>query len=180
MVDFFYNNIEHILCCLILISRLGDILSTYLVSPTLKLEANPIVRKLGWPFALLSVFVCLIAYLDIAAGFIILVPSLMVSAANISKFWITKSIGETQYARFVLRVASKAKLSHVIFSMTMASFFIILTGLIPLFLSRGPEDMVFWFAFGIILYGIIILLYGCIHYFKLIKKARNMPAEDLL
>jgi hypothetical protein len=44
--------IEQLLCALILVARLGDIGSTYLVTPNLLLEANPVVRKLRWPFAL--------------------------------------------------------------------------------------------------------------------------------
>lgn len=52
-----HTHLERLLCALILISRLGDIGSTYLITPKLKLEANPILRKLGWWFAIASVLV---------------------------------------------------------------------------------------------------------------------------
>ena len=34
--------------------------STYLATPTLKLEANAVVRKLRWPFAFLPLLLCLV------------------------------------------------------------------------------------------------------------------------
>jgi len=84
MREFIYSHIrlEHLLCALILLSRLGDIGSTYLVTPKLRLEANPIVRKLGWWFAVATLLLCLVPYYWTPAGIIILIPSLMVSAAN--------------------------------------------------------------------------------------------------
>ena len=42
----------HFLAALVLLSRIGDVLSTYLVSPTLLLESNAFVRRWGWPLAL--------------------------------------------------------------------------------------------------------------------------------
>jgi hypothetical protein len=45
-----YQQLPHVIAFLLLIARLGDVGSTYLLSPTLKLEANPIMRRLRWPF----------------------------------------------------------------------------------------------------------------------------------
>src|ERR1051326_7172442 len=79
--------IEHLLCTLIFVARVGDIGSTYLVTPKLRLEANPIIRKLGWWFAIATVALCLIPYYSTAMAVIVLVPSLLVSAANTGKIW---------------------------------------------------------------------------------------------
>ena len=51
MSRFFAESFEHALCGLILLSRLADIGTTSLITPQLKLEANPIMRRLGWRFA---------------------------------------------------------------------------------------------------------------------------------
>jgi len=48
------NNLDHFLCIMLLISRLGDIISTYLAIPKLVLEIKPVIRKLRWPFAILT------------------------------------------------------------------------------------------------------------------------------
>ena len=40
--------LPHLLAALVLLSRVGDVLSTYLISPTLLLESNAFVRRFGW------------------------------------------------------------------------------------------------------------------------------------
>src|SRR5437773_11506825 len=99
MREYFLKHIrlEHLLCALIFISRLGDIGSTYLITPKLKLETNPIVRKLGWWFAIATLAVCLVPYYSTAMAIIVLVPSLMVSAANAGKIWVARAFGEGAY-----------------------------------------------------------------------------------
>jgi hypothetical protein len=54
MSELIHNHPDHFLCVVMLISRIGDITTTYLATPTLKLEANPIMRLLRWPFAILG------------------------------------------------------------------------------------------------------------------------------
>jgi hypothetical protein len=73
---------EHSLAALILVARIGDIASTYLATPRLVLEANPIARRLGWPFALLTLLLALAPYYNTAAGVLVLVPSLLVASRN--------------------------------------------------------------------------------------------------
>jgi hypothetical protein len=47
--------LEHLLSALILLSRFGDIGSTYLATPKLKLEMNPPLKKFGRGFAMATV-----------------------------------------------------------------------------------------------------------------------------
>jgi hypothetical protein len=139
MREFVTEHFEHVLCVLILISRLGDIISTRLVTPELKLEANPIVKKLGWSFAYLTVLVCLVPYWNTACGIIVLVPSLLVSATNTSKIWFARAYGEKESAALVLEVARKSKLSHAVATTIISASFVAILGLILLFLCPNPE-----------------------------------------
>jgi hypothetical protein len=41
------DGFTHLLAFFVLLSRIGDVVSTRLVSPTLRLEANQIVRRVG-------------------------------------------------------------------------------------------------------------------------------------
>src|SRR5579864_9285673 len=75
LLAFAYANLPHVLCALLLIARLGDIGTTYLATPRLRLEANPIVRKLGWPFALLSLGACFLPYYSITIAVPVLIGS---------------------------------------------------------------------------------------------------------
>ncbi len=52
----------HVIAGLAVCSRAADVWTTHLVTPTLKLEANPIARRFGWKLALLTILVGLVAY----------------------------------------------------------------------------------------------------------------------
>ena len=93
------------LAILILISRLGDIGSTYLASPNLELESNTVIRRLRWPFAALTILVFIIPWWDIGSGIVIMVASLLVAASNSSKIWLIRAMGETEYYALMVRMA---------------------------------------------------------------------------
>lgn len=172
MYHFFSSHFEWALCALILVGRLGDILSTYLITPGLSLEANPVARKLGWRFMMLSILLCLVPFYSTPMGIIILVPSLMVSASNIGKIWFVRSYGEAEYLQLLLGVARKSKLRHAVAGVLLSAFFIALSGLVLLFLSPDPsEDWGFWFAIGILTYALAIALHGSLFCFRIFKMA---------
>jgi hypothetical protein len=180
MYEYFYDhvNLAHLLCLLILLARLGDIGSTYLITPTLKLEANPIVKRLGWWFAVATVLVCLVPYYSTALAIIVLVPSLMVSASNTAKIWFARAIGEHEYNELLLRAARKSKLSHALATVMAAAIFTGLIGLILLLLSPDPSrDWGYWFAYGFLAYAFVIGLYGSLYFVRLFRKARAVELE---
>ena len=105
MLDIAYANLPHVLCALLLIARVGDIGTTYLVTPNLELEANPVVRKLGWPFALVTLGACFLPYVSMPAAVTALITFLLVSAGNAGKIWMVRTIGEKAYAALLIDVA---------------------------------------------------------------------------
>ena len=177
MREFVTENFEHVLCGLILISRLGDVITTRLATPRLRLEANPIVRKLGWPFAVLTLLACLIPYYNTALGVMVLAPFLLVSAANAGKIWFLRAYGEAEYAALVVRLARKSRLSVALAGVAASGGFVILAGLVLWFLSP-PEQWGHWFGLGVMLYGFVVALYGSLHYVRIFRKARQLPAEE--
>ena len=167
--------LEHLLCILILVSRLGDIGSTYLVTPKLKLEANPFVRKLGWLFAVASLLLGFVPYYSTAIGIVVLVPSLMVSASNTSKIWFARAYGEGEYLELLQRMASKSKLSHALAGSIVSAAFIAIIGFLLLFLSPDPsKDWGYWFAIGFLVYGFAIAFHHSSFYVRLFRKARQL------
>ena len=167
------------LCGLILISRLGDILSTYFVTPTLKLEANPLARKFGWRFIVFTMIVAIIPFFSAAAGIIVLVPSLLVSASNISKIFAVRTLGEAEYHAFLLKVVSRGKLSHAIVGVLVSNVFFALAGAFLLFLGPDPHRFwSFWFAIGMLVYSVAISMHSCLYYKRLFKSAHTNRIES--
>ena len=172
MLAFAYDHLDHVLAVLILVSRLGDIGTTYLITPTMQLEANPIVRRLGWAFAIATLFVCLVPYFSPPLGVAILMPSLLVSAANAGRVWMARTLGEAEYKALLIRLARQSRLSHAIAGVGASGVFVVLTGLVVLLFYPNPsEDWAFWIGAGIVGYGVILGLYGSLAFVRLFREA---------
>lgn len=171
MLQWIHDNPEHFLCVTLLIARLGDIISTRLVTPQLKLEANPIVRRLGWKFACATALVCFLPYLDWRPSIALLVASLLVSASNAGKIWVARTLGEDEYVRFTLGLAARSSLAAALAPALAAAALTALAGFVLLVFNPDPLGTAYWFALGIIAYAVVIALYGSLALRKLFKRA---------
>ena len=177
MRQFVYENLEHVLCALVLVSRLGDVVSTRLATPKLKLEANPIAKKLGWWFIVATLGLCVVPYFHRGVAVVILTVSCLVSASNITKLWAIRALGEDGYHRHMMRMARKAKPLHMLGGFVAASLFVLMLGATQATLSGGPsEDWGYWFGLGILTYGFAILVYGPIAYRRFFRQAKKLLA----
>jgi hypothetical protein len=177
LLDFVYANLPHVLCALLLIARVGDIGTTYLVTPNLELEANPLVRKLGWPFALVTLGACFLPYVSMEAAVTALITFLFVSASNAGKIWMVRTIGEKAYAALLIDVARRSKLSHALAGVAACAFFIALAGgTILLFYPSPADDWGFWLGSGVLLYAAAIWFYGSLAMMRLFRRAALQAA----
>jgi hypothetical protein len=139
-------DLRHVLFLLLLISRIGDLGTTYLVTPTMALEANPIARKLGW--------------------------FMLVSASNAAKIWVARAMGEEAYLRMHLDLARKSKQSHALLGVAVSCAFIILAGVAILAFYPGPATgSAFWIGFGVVVYGAAMWMYGSLWFRRLYRMA---------
>lgn len=178
MLQWIRENPQHFLCVALLIARLGDIISTRLVSPQLKLEANPIVRRLGWKFAFATALVCFFPYFEWRSSIMLLVASLLVSASNAGKIWIVRAMGEDEYVRFMLRLAMRSTLASALAPALASAALVTLAGVVLWIFNPDPQGTAYWFAQGIIVYGVIIAAYGSLAIWKLFKRAAALKGAD--
>jgi len=81
-----------------LVGRAADLISTYIATPNLALEGNPLARRLGWRWgipinALASLGIGCFPSLAIA----VTTTSALVAARNFQSAWIMRSMGEWRY-----------------------------------------------------------------------------------
>src|SRR5512137_1714650 len=83
---------------LLLVSRGMDFLSTWVTTPNLVLEGNPIAKKLGWKWGLpLNLVLCFgLAFWPLPA-IVISTTSVLVAARNFQSAWLMRSLGEQIY-----------------------------------------------------------------------------------
>jgi hypothetical protein len=166
------GNLDHLIALLLLIARLGDIGTTWLATPTLKLEANPIVRRLRWRYAALTVLACLIPYWSVPLGVAVLVASLLVSASNSSRIWFIRAMGEDRYAQLVADIAQNVRPWAAIGFILLAPMFFCLLGFTLLLFYPDPEaDWGYYFALGVFAYAFVLALYGPLSFLRLRKAA---------
>ena len=164
--------LQHILCVLLLVARIGDVGTTYLVTPTLALEANPIVRVLGWRYAFLTLGVCALPYFSLEIAVAVLMASLLVSASNAGKVWVARTMGEAAYEQLLIDLARRSKMSQALMSVLASAGFIILAGAVVLmFYSSPSSEWGFWLGLGIITYGIALVVHGSLWVVRLFRKA---------
>lgn len=173
MLEFAYENLPHVLCALLLLARIGDVGTTYLVTPNLTLEANPIARKLGWPFALVTLAACLLPYVHMPLAVSALVAFLFVSASNAGKIWIVRTVGEEAYLGFLLDLARKSKLSHALLAIAASKFFAALAGGTILLFYPRESDWGLWLGLGVLLYAAATWFYGTLAMIRIFRRAAS-------
>lgn len=83
---------------LVLLARGADFLSTWVATPHLVLEANPLARALGWRWGAVvnAVLAACVALWPLPAV-IVATASLLVAARNFQSAWLARSLGESAY-----------------------------------------------------------------------------------
>jgi hypothetical protein len=83
---------------LLAFARAMDFLSTWVATPNLTLEANPIARLLGWKWgALVNAVLCVLAAQWPLAAVVLITTSLLVAARNFKSAWFMRALGEDRY-----------------------------------------------------------------------------------
>src|ERR1035441_1307551 len=94
----FASRLYGLMFLLLIVARGMDFLSTWVATPNLVLEGNPIAKKLGWKWGIpinLALFVGL-AFLPLPA-IVISSTSVLVSARNFQSAWLMRSLCEQLY-----------------------------------------------------------------------------------
>ena len=167
---------RHFLAVLVLLSRLGDVLSTYLISPTLLLESNAVVRRLGWPFAWLSVLLCAVPYYNTGVGVVVLTASFLVTGHNLSRCWIVRALGEAEYRALLVRAAKQGRRWSAVAFVLASGACVVLVGLL-LMASSGTMAWGYWFGMGIVMYGGAYALHGSTFVLRLFREASAQPLD---
>jgi len=83
---------------LLFVSRGMDILSTWVATPNMVLEGNPIAKKLGWRWGIpVSLGICFFFARWPLPAVVISTTSVLVAARNFQSAWLMRTMGEQAY-----------------------------------------------------------------------------------
>src|SRR5438552_15520700 len=101
---------------LLLVSRGMDMLSTWVATPTLVLEGNPIAKKLGWRWGIpINLAICGgLAFWPLPA-IVISTSSVLVAARNFQSAWLMRSLGEHIYRDWHIHRIQETRITLYLF-----------------------------------------------------------------
>src|SRR5947208_15831497 len=149
--------------CLILLAlifaRGMDILSTWIATPNLVLEGNPVAKILGWRWGLpVNAGICLILAFWPLPAIVLSTTSVLVAARNFQSAWLMRSMGEEAYRDWHVARIQETRVTTVLLCLagnTLLTAFI--GGVVIVFsnLSLVP----FGVGAGIVAYGGAVAFY---------------------
>jgi len=158
---------------LLLFSRGLDFLSTWVATPRLLLEGNPIARRLGWKWgAVVNLAVCgAFAFVPLPA-LIISTTSVLVAAHNFDAGWLMRTMGEEGYRAFIASQHRNTRMSIYVFCLLSKTALWGLVGL-ALLLFGGGGDVSMGVGIGMVGYALAVLVYSAISAWRLRRVPRN-------
>lgn len=101
-----------ILFLLMVFSRGMDFLSTWVATPNLVLEGNPVAKKLGWKWNILLNFSLSFAFAFWPLPAIVIsTSSVLVAARNFQSAWLMRSLGEELYRDWHVQRIQETRIS---------------------------------------------------------------------
>jgi hypothetical protein len=155
---------------LLLFARGMDFLSTWVATPNLLLEGNPLARKMGWKIGgLVNLALCFVFAFWPLTAIIVVTAGLLVAAHNFKSAWLMRSMGEHAYREWFLERLAQTP-TPLYFACLLGE--IVLTGLIgaALIVCSGQESIPFAIGFGIVAYAAIVLFYTALSMWRMRRR----------
>lgn len=112
----------------LLVARGLDFLSTWVATPHLVLEGNPIAKRLGWKLGgVVNGALCLVLASLPLAALIVATTSLLVAARNFQGAWLMRTMGEHAYRAWMTERLAAGRTGLFLFC--LFAQFLILGGL---------------------------------------------------
>lgn len=164
------SGVTHLIVLLGVLSRAADILSTRLVTPTLALEGNAIMRRLGWRAAWATLAIGFIGYWSVELGVMLITASLLVASSNFGRGWFARFLGEQETERLMIDAARRGTLRVAIAFVCAAGACIAIPAGLLMWLS-GRTQWGFYFGAGVLTYAFAIAIHGSTAVRRLFRKA---------
>ena len=156
-----FGSAEYLLfLSLLLFSRSMDFVSTWIATPNLILEANPIARKLRWKWGIaVNLALCLgFAHWPLTA-IIISTTSVLVAARNFQHAWLMRSHGENNYRSWFVERMDETPPGLFLFCLLAQTSLTAAVGAALMFFTRFEQEVPLGIGMGIVGYALAVTFY---------------------
>jgi hypothetical protein len=166
-----------LMLALLVFSRGMDFLSTWIATPNLALEGNPIAKKLGWKWGvLLNIVICLALPLWPLSAIVVATASVLVAARNFQSAWLMRSLGEEIYRHWHVERVRETRVTLYLFCLAGNTLLTAGVGAALIYFSDlrlGP----FAIGMGMITYAIAVAFYTLLAIWRIHRAAKREARE---
>jgi hypothetical protein len=155
---------------ILIFSRGMDFLSTYVATPNLVLEGNPVAKKLGWTGSLLlnALAVVLLAMWPLSA-IVVSTASVLVAARNFQSAWLMRSLGEHSYRDWHVERIRETPVTLFVFCLLGQTVLTAAVG-VAIILFCGQYFVPVGIGMGMIAYSVAVTFYTLLAIWRLRRR----------
>jgi len=171
-----------IFLAVLVFSRGMDFLSTWVATPHLALEGNPIAKWLGWKWgAVVNVVLVVALALWPLSAIVVSTASLLVAARNFQSAWLMRSMGEPGYRDWYLQQLAATPLPLYLTCLAGNALLPIAVGGTLVIFSHADDFVLLiplGIGMGIIAYAVAVIVFTLFGLWRGRRAARrNRPAD---
>ncbi|MSU57947.1 MAG: hypothetical protein EXS35_07160 [Pedosphaera sp.] len=162
-----------IMLAILVFARGTDFLSTWVATPHLVLEGNPIAKWLGWKWgAVVNVVLVTSLAMWPMSAIIVSTASVLVAARNFQSAWLMRSMGETVYLDWYVQRVSETRISLYLFCLAGNTLLTAAVGVaLVVFCERSLISV--GIGMGIVAYAVAVLFYTLLSVWRSRRKRRS-------
>src|ERR1051326_4871099 len=141
-------------------ARAMDFLSTWVATPNLVLEGNPIAKKLGWRWGIpLNVAVCfLLAFWPLTAV-AFSTMSVLVASRNFQSAWLMRSMGEELYRDWHVARIQETPVTLFLFCLAGNTLLVAAVGVALIVFTPETDLLPLGIGLGVVAYAMAVVVF---------------------
>ncbi len=174
-----------LMLALLVFARGMDFLSTWIATPNMVLEGNPVAKKLGWRWGIpVNFAICFGLALWPLPGIVLVTTSFLVAARNFQSAWLMRSLGEQLYRDWHHARIQEASASLYVFCLLGQTLLTASVGAAVIWFchdTTSPTALVpLGIGMGIVAYAFAVTVYTLVALWRnrRLVRRRNEPLES--
>ena len=170
---------DYCLMLLLLVFARGmDFLSTWIATPNLVLEGNPLAKKLGWKWGLaLNVVLCVALAAWPLLAIVVATASVLVAARNFQSAWLMHSLGEEIYRRWHVERVQETRVTLYLFCLAGNTLLTAGIGAALIYFSN-LRLVPFAIGMGMVAYAIAVAFYTLLAIWRIRRAAKKVETTQ--
>lgn len=166
-----------LLLLLLVFARGMDFLSTWIATPNLVLEGNPLAKRLGWKWGLL-LNVALVGVLALwpLSAIVVATASVLVAARNFQSAWLMHSLGEENYRRWHVERIQETRIT--LYLLCLAGNTLLTAGVGTALIYFSHLRLVpFAIGMGMVAYAVAVAFYTLLAVWRIRRAEKKLEAR---